>query len=150
MFEIWSKLTIKTPERRRCRSNIFLGSGFSIVEFEQVYTGRARMRQSRFTVDLFSYWFSLCKKMFEVNKKRIIILKLIQQITFYWSIVAEATTGGVLKNFAVFTGKHLCWNLLLNFIKKRLQQSCFPLDITKFLRTRILKNICEWLLLILT
>ena len=55
------------------------------------------MRQSRFTVDLFSYWFSLCKKMFEVNKKRIIILKLIQQITFYWSIVAEATTGDVLK-----------------------------------------------------
>ena len=55
------------------------------------------MRQSRFTVDLFSYWLSLCKKMFEVNKKRIIILKLIQQITFYLSIVAEATTGDVLK-----------------------------------------------------
>ena len=53
----------------------------------------------------------------------------------------------VLKNFAVFTGKHLCWDLFFNknaslqgpsFIKKRLQ---------KFLRTPILKNICERLLL---
>ena len=23
----------------------------------------------------------------------------------------EATTGGVLKNFVIFTGKHLCWSL---------------------------------------
>ena len=53
----------------------------------------------------------------------------------------------VLKKFAVFTGKHLCWNLFFNknaslqgpnFIKKGLE---------KFLRTPILKNICERLLL---
>ena len=53
----------------------------------------------------------------------------------------------VLKNFAIFTGKHVCWNLFFNknaslqgpsFIKKRLE---------KFLRTPILKNICERLLL---
>ena len=51
------------------------------------------------------------------------------------------------KNFAICTGKHLCWNLFFNknasflgpsFIKKRLD---------KFLRTLILKNICERLLL---
>ena len=34
-----------------------------------------------------------------------------------------------------------------NFIKKRLQQRCFPVNIAKFLRTPILKNICERLLL---
>ena len=33
-----------------------------------------------------------------------------------------------------------------NFIKKRLQHGCFPLNIAKFLRTPILKNICERLL----
>ena len=40
---------------------------------------------------------------------------------------------GVLKNFANFTGKHLCWSLFLinlqakalNFIKKRLQPGVF-------------------------
>ena len=35
-----------------------------------------------------------------------------------------------LKNFAIFTGKHLCWSLFL----------------IKLLRTSILKNICEQLL----
>ena len=41
---------------------------------------------------------------------------------------------GVLKNFAIFTGKHLCWSLLqaCNFIKKRLQHRCFPVHIAKF------------------
>ena len=33
---------------------------------------------------------------------------------------------GVFKNFAIFTGKHLYW---------RLQHSCFPLRLAKFLRT---------------
>ena len=34
-----------------------------------------------------------------------------------------------------------------NFIEKRLQHRCFPVNIAKLLRTPILKNICEWLLL---
>ena len=34
-----------------------------------------------------------------------------------------------------------------NFIKKRLQQRVFLVNIAKFLRTTILKNICERLLL---
>ena len=58
----------------------------------------------------------------------------------------------VLKNIAIFTGKHLCWSLFLsenvslqsyNFIKKRLQHRCFPVKIAQFLRARALKNICE-------
>ena len=39
---------------------------------------------------------------------------------------------GVLKNFAIFTGKHL---------RKRLQHRCFPVNIAKYLRTPILMNI---------
>ena len=49
-----------------------------------------------------------------------------------------------LSNFAIFTGKHL---KACNFIKKRLQYKCFPVNIADFLRTSILKNICERLLL---
>ena len=55
----------------------------------------------------------------------------------------------ILKNFAILTGKHLCWNLFFNnrFIKKRRQHRSFLANIEKFLRTPILKNICERLLL---
>ena len=56
----------------------------------------------------------------------------------------------VLKNFAIFTRKHLCWSPFLiqrDFITKKLQHRCFHVSIAKFLRTPILKNICEWLLL---
>ena len=48
---------------------------------------------------------------------------------------------GALKNFANFTGKHLCWNFLLicscNFIKKRLQHRylCEIFKKTVFYRT---------------
>ena len=53
----------------------------------------------------------------------------------------------VLKNFAIFTEKHLRWSLFLNknaglqswnFIKK-----VFPVNIIKLLGTPVLKNICE-------
>ena len=33
-------------------------------------------------------------------------------------------------------------SLQCNFTKKRLQHRCFPLNIAKFLRTPVLKNIC--------
>ena len=62
---------------------------------------------------------------------------------------------GVLKNSAIFTGKHQCclfFNKVAdleacNFIKKRLQHRCFPVNIAKFLRAPILKNTCQRLLL---
>ena len=60
----------------------------------------------------------------------------------------------VLKNFVVLTGKHLCWNLFTdlqfcNFVWKRHQILCFPLNIAKLLRTPDLKHMCAQLLLIL-
>ena len=45
-----------------------------------------------------------------------------------------------LKNFAIFIAKHLCWSL---FLIRLFQQKCFPANIANFLRTPILKNICE-------
>ena len=51
---------------------------------------------------------------------------------------------GVLKNFVIFTGKHLCWSLLLIKLtpktSKRLQHRCFLVNIAKFLRTPFLRN----------
>ena len=51
---------------------------------------------------------------------------------------------GVLRNFAKFTGKHLCQSLFFNevaglipatLLKKRLWHRCFPVNFVKFLRT---------------
>ena len=64
---------------------------------------------------------------------------------------------GLLKNFAEFTGKYLSQSLFFNkvaglrpatLLKKRLWHKCFPMNIAKILRTPILKNICERLLLV--
>ena len=61
-----------------------------------------------------------------------------------------------LKNFAIFIGKHLRWNLFLikvqtfrsaTLLKKRLQRRCFHVNIAKFLGTVIFKDICKRLLL---
>ena len=76
---------------------------------------------------------------------------------------SEAATLGVLKNFRKKTGKHLCWSLFsMKFwafnpesLLKRDSDTgrSFPVNTAKFLRTLILKNICErlhltqWLLL---
>ena len=58
----------------------------------------------------------------------------------------------VFINLVIFIGKHLCWSVFFNedgslqscdFIEKRLQHRCFPVNIVKFLRTPVLKNICE-------
>ena len=53
---------------------------------------------------------------------------------------------GVLKNFAKFTGKQLCWSLSFNkvaglqaatLLKTRLQHRSFPVNFVKILRTPI-------------
>ena len=62
---------------------------------------------------------------------------------------------GALKNLWNFTAKHMCSSLFLiklqvsacNFIKERLQHRFFPMKFKKILRTSILKNICQRLLL---
>ena len=68
-------------------------------------------------------------------------------------VTTEAATRGVLRkkgflrNFAIFTGKHLCRSLFFNkltglrpaiLLKKRLWHRCFPVNFGKFLRTSFL------------
>ena len=51
------------------------------------------------------------------------------------AITRTCSIKTLLLNFAIFTGKHLYWNLFLvrlqacNFIEKRLQHRCFPVNI---------------------
>ena len=62
---------------------------------------------------------------------------------------------GVLKNFAIFTGKYLFWSVFnknvgleaCNFIKKRLQDRCFPVNTAKFSRTHFFTEHLRWLFL---
>ena len=66
---------------------------------------------------------------------------------------------GVLRNFANFTGKHLCQSFFFNkvanlrpatLLKKRLWHMCFPVNFVKFLRTPLLTEHLRWLLLVIT
>ena len=72
------------------------------------------------------------------------------------SQILRRTKKAVLKNFANIHMKMAVVESLsdkvsglqaCNFVKKRLQHRCLPVNIAKFLRIPILKNICEWLLL---
>ena len=45
----------------------------------------------------------------------------------------------VLKHFAIFTGKHLCWSIfLIKLIKKKLERRNIPVNIARFLRASAL------------
>ena len=61
---------------------------------------------------------------------------------------------GLLRNFAKFTGKHLCQSLFVNkglrsvtLLKKRLCHRIFPVNFVRFLRTPFLTFQLRWLLL---
>ena len=73
------------------------------------------------------------------------------QIFFYRSSHQRCSEKKVFLKISQFNWKTLVleslFNKLHNFIKKRLQHSCFLVNITKFLKILILKNICERLLL---
>ena len=62
---------------------------------------------------------------------------------------------GVLKNFAMFTGKYLCLSLFFiniqawkpaTLLKKRLRHRCFPVKFARFLRTPFFTEHLQWLL----
>ena len=64
---------------------------------------------------------------------------------------------GVLRNFAKFTGKHLCQSLFFNEVagfraetlfKKRLLHGCFPVNFAKFLKTPSLQKTSGRLLIL--
>ena len=62
---------------------------------------------------------------------------------------------GALKNFAKFTGKHLCKSLSFikvaglrpaTLLKKRLWHRCFPVSFAKFLTAPFLTEYLRWML----
>ena len=53
-----------------------------------------------------------------------------------------------LRDVRKFHKKQLSDLKACRFIKKRIQRKCFPVKLLKSLRTSILKNICQWLLLL--
>ena len=67
-----------------------------------------------------------------------------------------SVTKDVLRNFAKFTGKHLCQRLFFNkvaglrlatLLKKKLWHRYFPVNFAKFLSTAFLQNTSGWVLL---
>ena len=62
---------------------------------------------------------------------------------------ADVLQNRFCKNFTIFTEKHLCWSQTCNFIKMRLINMCFPLNVTKCLRTIYFTEHLRWLLWIL-
>ena len=72
---------------------------------------------------------------------------IFMKIMFTW-ILAPSTY--LQLTFSAYTYPSLfCITQTCNFIKKRLQYRCFPVKLAKYLRTPILKNIYERLLLVL-
>ena len=74
------------------------------------------------------------------NTKDIIMFKLVKWLCNYLkkcrsSHQRSSVKKLCFKNFAIFTGKHLCWSFFL------IQ------NIAKFFRAPILKNTCKWQLL---
>ena len=67
------------------------------------------------------------------------------------TLSAEATTGGVYRNFEKFTGKHLYQSQAESdkVAGFSLQHRRFPVNFAKFLRTPFLQNLFGWLLLYL-
>ena len=87
----------------------------------------------------------------ELLKKRDLLNRKQKQPPERYSI-----ENAVFKNLALVTGKILCWSLFFNkdvglhaykCMKKRLQCRCFQEKFVKFLKTPVLKNISEWLIL---
>ena len=71
------------------------------------------------------------------------LVKMRFQIKFLRSSRPEVFyKKGVLRNFAKVTGKNLCQSL---FIKKRLWDSCFPVNFAKFLRAPFIIKHLWWM-----
>ena len=72
------------------------------------------------------------------------------------SLLEVLCKKGVPRNFAKFTGKHLCQTLFFDkvaglrsatLLKMRLWHRCFPVNFAKFPRTPFLTEHLRWLLL---
>ena len=104
------------------------------------------------TTIFFNFWKNQ-KYQFIIN----LFTSLLQMKLFKSSQQRCSVKKGFLRNFAEFTGKHLCQSLFFTqvaaqpatLLKKRLWHRCFPENFAKFLRTPFFKEHLQWLLLIL-
>ena len=113
----------------RHRSNVFT------IHFEEMHSIKLLVPilalNLRFFVFAFFWWRRTLAKIFRSSRRMCSVKK------------------GVLRNFAKFTGKHLCQSLFFNkvaglgpatLLKKRLWHRWFPLNLAKSLRTPFLQN----------
>ena len=108
----------------------FLGNVFTLPDIKQV---RVKLRKIN---------------MESARKQRLYIIQKSPQEAFYrkscsWKFRNIHTKTSVLESLF----NKVAYLRACSFTKKRLQGRCFPANIVKFLRTSILKNICERLLL---
>ena len=97
------------------------------------------------TSNLFYIEYNKFNKTFNRNISKIAIAAM--QTQNHLSMKVGSSHGrcsikeGVLKNFAKFTGKHLCQSLFLIKLKKRRWYKCFAVNFARFSRTPFLQNI---------
>ena len=87
-------------------------------------------------ISLFSEYSQKCSQVHKSNNHQICSIKKIV-VSILITVMRSShqtcsVTKGVLRNFAKFTGKHLCQ---VSFLRKRSWHRCFPVNFTKFLRT---------------
>ena len=100
--------------------------------------------------------FSVCIRNF-IENLLILMKMLCWKISSYRSSHPQVfCKKGVLRNFAKFTGKHLCQRLFFNkvarlrqatLLKKSLWHRYFPMNFANFLRTPFFTEHLRWLLL---
>ena len=101
-------------------------------------------------IDLLRNSFCYVPNFTIVNSKTSIIY---YQIKMHNGIMNRSSIKKLFLKISQYSQKkHLCWSLLLNknagllswnFIKKRLQNRFFPVNIAKFLRAAVLENIWQ-------
>ena len=98
----------------------------------------------------------LPKKLLKKLLKFKCFVRVLPEFTYRRSRAKVFCKKNVLRNFAKFTGKHLCQSLFFKeltglrpatVLKKKLWHRCFHVNLAKFLRTPFLTEHLRWLLL---
>ena len=150
--------------RKKCPYQEFFWSVFSRIRTECGLRIQSECEKIRTLLAHYQFFRKVKQFLICLNKKHSLVfsVKIVSQKlsssvicnqSFRSSHQRCSIKKAVLKNFAIFTRKYLCWSnktaglKVCCFIKKRLQHRCLPMCFAKILRTSILKNIYERLLL---
>ena len=94
-----------------------------------------------------SVWLLLCEYSWQVISE---VGQSYQKFVWEFRSIHQrcSVRKGVLRNFAKFTGKHLCQRLFpATILIKRLWNRCFTVNFANFRRTPFLQKTSGWLLL---